>query len=397
MTLESVVGEKCRLLEQCECVDLYEIGEVPCLYSPIEAPIQPPEVPKIVLEKPYRPPRQELFDHLLKKLEAMEFVGKDHAETYLRDQYRRGCRDNTMRSSLKGIELFLTAITHAGKTGVEEITREDIFKLIENEQDRGSKPQTVLTRLRSVKAFLRFLIDQELVDPRLFSRKITVKVPEVLPRAIDPEDVKRLLKVITRVRDQAMILVLLRTGMRIGELLELRPRDINLKERRIEIYEAIKNRVGRVVYLSDDAHYALKKWLKKSDPHKDFVFYTRSVHRAMSYQGARAVFKKYLVKSGLGDSGYTLHCLRHTFASELLNAGMHLECVQQLLGHASIEMTRRYARLTDKTREEEYFRAMSIIERGDIDGHYRLDHQLQAVFEKKELLHPHGEDLHERP
>jgi len=91
-----------------------------------------------------------------------------------------------------------------------------------------------------------------------------------------------------------------------------------------------------------------------------------------------------------------LHCLRHTFASELLNAGMRLECVQQLLGHSSVEMTRRYARLTDKTREEEYFRAMSVIERGEIDGHYRLDNQLQAVFEKKELLGPHGEDLHAR-
>lgn len=397
MTLESVYGEECRLFKQCECVDLYEIGEVPCLYSPVEPQIQPLETPKNNLEKPYRPPRQQLFDHLLKKLEAMEFVGKDHAEAYLRDQYRRGCRDNTMRSSLKGIELFLCSISHAGKNSVGEITREDIFKLIENEQDRGSKPQTVLTRLRSVKAFLRFLIDQELADPRLFSRKITVKVPEVLPRAIDPEDVKRLLKVITGVRDRAMISVLLRTGMRIGELLELRLRDINLNERRIEIYEAIKNRVGRVVYLSDDAHGALKKWLKKSDPHKDFVFYARSVHRAMSYQGARAVFKKYLVKSGLADRGYTLHCLRHTFASELLNAGMHLECVQQLLGHASIEMTRRYARLTDKTREEEYFRAMSIIERGEIDGHYRLDNQLQAIFKEKELLSPHGEDLHECP
>jgi site-specific recombinase XerD len=193
-----------------------------------------------------------------------------------------------------------------------------------------------------------------------------------------------------------MILVLLRTGMRIGELLELRLRDINLKERRIEIYEATKNRVGRVVYLSDDSYCALKKWFNKRDPQKESVFYAMG-RRSMTYQGARAMFVKYLVKAGLADSGYTLHCLRHTFASELLNAGMRLECVQQLLGHSSIEMTRCYARLTDKTREEEYFRAMSVIERGEIDGHYRLDNQLQAVFEKKELLGPHREDLHARP
>lgn len=85
------------------------------------------------------------------------------------------------------------------------------------------------------------------------------------------------------------------------------------------------------------------------------------------------MFMKYLKKAGLSHKGYTLHCLRHTFASEMLNAGMRLECLQPLLGHSNIEVTRRYAKLTDKTREEEYFRAMEIIEKGEIDGDYRLD------------------------
>ena len=86
------------------------------------------------------------------------------------------------------------------------------------------------------------------------------------------------------------------------------------------------------------------------------------------------MFIRYLEQAGLADKGYTLHCLRHTFASELLNAGMRLECLQQLLGHSSIEMTRRYARLTDNTRREEYFRAMAIIESGGINGHYQRCH-----------------------
>lgn len=90
----------------------------------------------------------------------------------------------------------------------------------------------------------------------------------------------------------------------------------------------------------------------------------------MSYSTARSRFRRYLKQAGLGEKGYTVHCLRHTFASELLNAGMRLECLQQLLGHQDIEVTRRYARLTDRTREEEYFQAMTIIERGGIHGTY---------------------------
>ena len=75
----------------------------------------------------------------------------------------------------------------------------------------------------------------------------------------------------------------------------------------------------------------------------------------MCYASARVRFNNNLAKAGLADKGYTLHRLRHTFATEMLNAGMRLEVLQQLLGHTSLEVTRRYARLTDKTREEEYF------------------------------------------
>ena len=117
----------------------------------------------------------------------------------------------------------------------------------------------------------------------------------------------------------------------------------------------------------------------------------------MSYQAFRMMFAKYLDKAGLRNKDITPHCLRHTCASDLLNAGMRLECVQQILGHSSIEMTRRYARLTDKTREEEYFRAMSKIERGEIDGHYRLDRELQTLLKEKELLPSYNQELHEHP
>ncbi len=342
----------------------------------------------------FRQKRSQGLEDALTRLAEKDIPAKLHIEDYLRDQYRNNCRPNTVRNSLTSIAVFLLFIKKSGKSCLEEIGREDLYAYIEHEQDRGLKASTVKMRLRTVNAFLRYLIDNDTIRPDVLSKRMIIKVPDSLPRAIDPDDVKRLLSVIDHIRNRAMILVLLRTGMRIGELLNTLVEDVNLKERKIEIYEAEKTRVGRIVYLSDDAVSALKTWFKERDPHKLFLFYSQARH-TMTYPAARMMFVKYLDKAALSHKGYTLHCLRHTCASELLNAGMRLECVQQLLGHSSIEMTRRYARLTDKTREEEYFRAMNIIERGEIDGHYQLDRELQTFLKEEELLQSHNQQLHE--
>ena len=95
-----------------------------------------------------------------------------------------------------------------------------------------------------------------------------------LPRSIEPDDLKRLLRKRFTPRDKCMILVLLRTGMRICELLALKLTDLNLKQRTILISESAKTGVGRVVYISDDALKALKKWIKERDPKAKFLFHS---------------------------------------------------------------------------------------------------------------------------
>lgn len=316
--------------------------------------------------------RRLVLAQSLEKLSDGQLPGEEHVEEYLRDQYRRHCSCNTMRHSVSTLRLFLSFIGQRGKDGVEGISRQDIEAFVEHEQDRGMKPLTVHARLRTVKAFMGHLIEKEVVGPEVVSRRMTVKVPDALPRAMDPDDVGSLLGVLDRVRDRAMVLVLLRTGMRIGELLTTLLRDIHLKERRIEIYEAQKTGMGRVVYMSDDAVAALGAWVGERKEGDAYLFHGRG-GKPLCYEAARKSFEICLGKAGLSQKGYTLHCLRHTFATDLLNAGMRLEYLQALLGHNSIEMTRRYARLTDKSREEEYFKAMAMIERGERDGHDRFD------------------------
>jgi integrase/recombinase XerC/integrase/recombinase XerD len=337
-----------------------------------------------------------VLDPMLKKLRCQDLPGKEELEAYLRHQYRRHCRPQTIRGSFMSLEAFLKFFKARGKSCIEEIARDDLEGFVEHEQDRGLKLSTVRLRLAHLKAFLRFLIEEGVVHSDVFPWKLTIKMPETLPRAMDPEDVERLLAVKSSVRDRAMLLLLLRTGMRIGELLGTRVMDINMKEQKILLYESAKNRVGRVVYFGDDARDALAAWLKKRDIRNPYLFSARA-GRPLTYTAARVVFRKQLKKAGLDEKGYTLHCLRHTYATELLNAGMSLECLEKLLGHSSLEVTRRYARLSDKTREEEYFKAMAIIERGEKDAHRQCDSELPPFPEATQLLPAHGEELHEHP
>jgi integrase/recombinase XerD len=312
---------------------------------------------------------QTPIEKFLQKLSRLELPGKDHFERYLRHKWRLNHKRSTLQGSFASIRLFLELYRRSGKKDLSEMERADLEAFVEHLQDGGLKISTVRTKLACLIAFLHFLMEQEVISGAVLKKRIKLKLPEVLPRAMHPADVKKLLSVIDDIRDRALILLLLRTGMRIGEALGLRLNDLDMRDRKVHLFQGEKNSMGRVVYLSDDVLWALKRWLRQRDQNKEFVFYGQG-NKAICYSTGRGRFVRYLQKAGLEQKGYTVHCLRHTFASELLNAGMRLECLQQLLGHQDIEVTRRYARLTDRTREEEYFRAMAVIEKGGIDGQY---------------------------
>ncbi|MFH1166015.1 MAG: tyrosine-type recombinase/integrase [Pseudomonadota bacterium] len=312
-------------------------------------------------------------------LKSVEIPGRVHAIGYLEHLYRRNCKARTIQNARICIYFFLLFIKQLGRQYLDQIVRKDVEAFVEHEQDRGLKPKSVLLRIQTLYAFFKFLEPDNVIHPDVLKRKIRIKIPQSLPKAMACGDVAKMFSVIKNKRDHALVLILLRTGMRIGELLNLTIHDVDLEGRTIRIYQGEKNRVGRVVYLSNDALRGLLEWLTLRNDRELYLFYG-SLGK-LSYSSIRRRFMNYMEKAGLPHKGYTLHCLRHTFATDLLNVGMRLECLQQLLGHSKIEVTRIYARLSDQTREEEYFRAMNKIERGGQDEHYGCDHQLPAVFE----------------
>jgi integrase/recombinase XerD len=337
----------------------------------------------------YRPSkRRRALNRAIDNLEQGNLPGYEYAISHVCDKYRRNLTISTISQTGRILVVFLSFIQDLGRLSIEDITRKDIADYVEHLHDRGLVMTSVKNYLHTVYAFIRYLVDNKLLPLDILRKKIRIKLPEVLPRAIPAGDLQQILAVITPVRDRALILLLLHTGMRIGELLRVKIADIILPERKILLYLGEKNFQGRIVYFSSDAEQALKKWLEIRDSGSEYLFYGYA-GQELSHVGAWMIMRKALRKTGLEHRGYSLHSLRHTFATNMLNAGLRLEVLQQLLGHLSIEITLRYAKVSNITRENEFFKAMTIIEKGGNHEHDRVNSELQAVFKEKELLGAH--------
>jgi integrase/recombinase XerD len=347
-------------------------------------------------ESYYSDEKRRVLSHWCSRLKKSELPGSDLVIDYLHAKYVKNLSLSTIKQAGRIALYFLNFLIQEGTT-IYTLTRQNISSYVEYEQNRGLKPQSIVNHLRALYAFLVFLVDQGVLPQKIMERKVRIKLPDPLPRAISSEDIRLLLEAITTVRDRAIILLLLRTGMRIGELLAIKTTDLSFSERKILIYLGEKNFQGRAVYFSEDAEKALQQWLKTRTSASQYLFPGRGKYGRPSicYVAAWGVMRRILARAGLADKGYSLHSLRHTFATDMLNAGMRLEVLQQLLGHQEIEMTMRYAKISSQTREHEYFKAMECIEKGEQHGSHRINNRLQKVFEEKKLLRSHGKKLSE--
>jgi len=162
------------------------------------------------------------IDRILKRILVLDLPGSEHLENYMRHKWRMNHKPSTLKGSFIAVSSFLLFYAGLGKNQLQEIGSGDIETFVEHEQDRGLKITTIVTRVKQLWAFLRFLFDQNIIDGRILKRKMKLKSPEFLPRAIAPGDIRKILDVIKDSRARALILVLLRTGMRIGEVLSLK-------------------------------------------------------------------------------------------------------------------------------------------------------------------------------
>jgi integrase/recombinase XerD len=245
-----------------------------------------------------------------------------------------------------------------------QTTPGDIDTWIEASFHQPLAPGTIATRLRVVQGFFIFLRDQGYVaqSPIRLPRH-HILVPQELPRPMAEDEVIAFFRVIDALRDRTMFLLMLRCGLRVGEVSRLRWSALDLAQGTVRIDDS-KGHVDRVVYLAPDVAKALRQWQGLQRAGAPYVFPSRGTRKGIAALTARQIrnlMTRYRKLAGV-TKAYSPHSLRHTFATQLLNAGASLEVVKELMGHRSLDVTLRYTQLYDRTKRAQYDQAMAQVE-----------------------------------
>ncbi|MGO9017891.1 MAG: tyrosine-type recombinase/integrase [Syntrophobacteraceae bacterium] len=182
----------------------------------------------------------------------------------------------------------------------------------------------------------------------------------ILPEIKD-EEVSRFLHKLEGLRDRAMFLLMLRCGLRVEEVASLTVGALDLRRGKL-LVKSGKGAKDRMVYVSPDAHEALTAYLKqRSQSRSKLVFLVekgRCRGQPISVRGIQKRMEYYAKESGLKASS---HHLRHTMATQLLNADADITIIQDLLGHSRITATQRYCKVSNRKVERDYYRAIDLV------------------------------------
>ncbi|MDI6874143.1 MAG: site-specific tyrosine recombinase XerD [Actinomycetota bacterium] len=276
----------------------------------------------------------------------------------------RGLSERTVEAYRRDIGRFVEFAVRRGVSSPGEVRREQVTAFLEEMEEIGLSPRSLARLTASLRAFQRFLVEEgggellplgDLPYPRH-----AMKLPAVLSQ----EEVKTLLEQpmpgdALGLRDRALMETLYGTGIRISELVSLDLEDLDLEEGEMRVLG--KGSRERVVPVGGRAAEALVSYLAHGRPRlsrnpSQRALFLNSRGGRITRQGAWGVVRKYASRVGLGDR-MTPHTLRHSYATHLLENGVDLRYIQELLGHASVSTTQIYTHVSRKRLKEVYLKS----------------------------------------
>lgn len=242
----------------------------------------------------------------------------------------------------------------------DAITLHDVDAYIESAQQLGHAVATVNRRLAAIRSFYYFLdLESDDAPPNpVLPKRHFIRQGRRLPRDAEDADLEQLFGVISSPRDRAMFLLMVRCGLRVGEVRNLSLDDLYLQPTPgslPRLWVRGKNSSERVAYLSAQALDALHAWLAVRPAVDDPALFPNRFGRRFSVTGIQDRLACYCHRAGVW---ITCHMLRHTFARHLVEAGVPVTSLQRLLGHVRIRTTQIYLHISDRQVQADYESAM---------------------------------------
>ena len=271
-------------------------------------------------------------------------------------------RRNYSPHSVKYYLNILTQFVRWVDVPLEWVTAQKIDEYMDYLHQKRMQPASINCYLAIIRVFYNYLKYEEKIKLKNpIKTGCRLRVPRPLPRSLREGGIEQLFNAIQSTRDRAMFRLMLRCGLRVEEVSNLTLGAIDLKRRRVMVING-KGSKDRVVYISDDAANALEAYLKQRSHYrvKKVFLVDKGVYkgRPISVRGIQKRMEYYASKARLK---ICCHQLRHTMATQLLNADAEVETIQDLLGHNWITTTQRYCKVSNLKVQRDYFKAMAVI------------------------------------
>lgn len=255
-------------------------------------------------------------------------------------KYERGYSDNTTSSYRRDLAHFKKHLEQLHVASVSSITRPVVSGFVTSLLSMGLEAASVERHIAAVKSFFAYLIREGKVQANPTSDVKLPRKSKKLPKALTMMEAKNLVECPKSARDKAIMELLYATGIRASELIGLTLNDVNAEVGFIKCFG--KGGKERIVPMGASAVAAVKEYIKTGRPGSDNdILFLDRFGRGFTRQGLWFIVKKYVKLSGVRASA-TVHTLRHSFATHLLEGGADLRCVQEMLGHSDISTTQVY-------------------------------------------------------
>lgn len=277
---------------------------------------------------------------------------------------RKGLSENTIKAYERDLEDYLNhLIKYRNIVDIKNVNRRDILAYLKTLSKNDIKAVSITRKLSSIKGFHEFMLKENIVSEDVSYDIKTPKLEKNLPNVLTVDEIITLMELVSgdeplSLRNLALLELIYGSGLRVSELLNLNLQDIHFNAKYVRIIG--KGKKERIVPINDMSIKAIKNYLANGRVHlvkeENNVLFLNQYGNKLSRQGFFKILKKLASNAGINKE-ISPHTLRHSFATHLLENGIDLRSLQELLGHEDISTTQIYTHISKSHLKESYLKA----------------------------------------